>query len=355
MPFLFLDRFSGPDGELNGHLPNVGPAWAGSTSDYDIDTNRLICTAVAGFVTLTQTALRQDICTFQTHMIVPAGVATAFMIFRGNASQTDENVLLITKQEAPEQVNVQIWSRVAGVDTVILNYNLPGLSEGSELKILLGLFGQEMHLVVNGRHDQVTDPAEHSGEYFRITSAMTDANSFQWDFVSFNPSAFGVNQMINLRSGQWNLHREGVAALLAIAGQALCAGTAAAVTAELRLWTSANEPACDDAVADYTEATFSGYAPVVVDSGEDGCTDILEIGVNESLIGQIVVDQQAWTEADPATITETVNGAYLVLIIDETEYLLATFLFPAAAGMSAPGDILKVNGFALLDCQMAPA
>jgi len=160
------------------------------------------------------------------------------------------------------------------------------------------------------------------------------------------------NPMIQLRTGQWNLHREGVAELLKAAGQALCAGTALTMTAEVRLFTSANLPGCDDVAADYTEATFSGYAPVLIDSGDAGCTDILEIGLNESGVGQIVIDQQAWTEGSPATITETITGSYIVIIDGATELLLASFLFADVAVMGTAGDILKVNGFALLDCQM---
>lgn len=163
-----------------------------------------------------------------------------------------------------------------------------------------------------------------------------------------------IPKMISLRTGQWNLHREGVAELLKIAGSALCDGTALAVTAEIRLWTSANDPGCADEVADYTEATFSGYAPVLIDPEGPGCPGILEIGVNGDAIGQIVIDQQAWTEGSPATITETINGAYLVIIEGASEFLLGTLLFDSPAAMQNPGDILKVNGFALLDCQMAP-
>lgn len=161
-------------------------------------------------------------------------------------------------------------------------------------------------------------------------------------------------KMINLRTGQWNLHREGVAELLKVFGQALCAGTAVALTAEIRLFTSANDPGCQDEVADYTEATFSGYAPVLIDSGGDGCDGILEYGVNVDGIGELIIDQQAWTEGSPATITETVTGAYLVLIDGANEFLLGTLLFDLAVPMAAPGDILKVSGFALLDCSMAP-
>jgi len=161
-------------------------------------------------------------------------------------------------------------------------------------------------------------------------------------------------KMISLRSGQWNAHREGVAEVLKDFGQVLCAGTAPTITGEIRLWTSANAPACDDSVGDYTEATFSGYAPVVIDSGDVGCDGILEFGVNEDGIGEIVIDQQAWTEGNPATITEVVNGAYLVLINGANELLLGTFLFPSPVSMAEVGDILKVNGFMLLDCQMVP-
>lgn len=160
--------------------------------------------------------------------------------------------------------------------------------------------------------------------------------------------------MIALRTGQWSAHREGVAEVLKMAGQDLCAGTALAVTAEIRLWTSANSPGCADAVGDYTEALFSGYAPVLIDSGDGGCGGILEIGVSEAGVGQVVIDQQVWTEGNPATITETVNGAYLVLIDGADEKLLGTFLFADPVHMATAGDILKVGGFMLLDCQMAP-
>jgi len=160
--------------------------------------------------------------------------------------------------------------------------------------------------------------------------------------------------MISLRTGQWNMHREGVAELLAIAGQALCDGTALTATAEIRLFTNAVVPGCEDVAADYTEATFSGYAPVVIDSGAGGCTGILEFGVDSQGVGQIVFDQQTWTEANPATIPETVTGAYMVLLIGAAEILLASFPFVDPAPMQSAGDILKVAGFSMLDCQMVP-
>lgn len=160
--------------------------------------------------------------------------------------------------------------------------------------------------------------------------------------------------MISLRTGQFNLHREGVAKLLAMAGQCLCDGTCLTITAEIRLFTNAVAPGCEDTAGDYTEATFSGYAPVVVDSGDAGCTDILEIGVDTEGIGQVVVDQQTWTEGSPATITETIIGAYVVLIDGGDEFLWMSFLFDDPAPMESAGDILKVAGFGLLDCQMVP-
>jgi hypothetical protein len=158
--------------------------------------------------------------------------------------------------------------------------------------------------------------------------------------------------MISLRTGQWNAHREGVAELLKVAGQVLCDGTALTLTAEIRLFTNAVAPGCDDTVTDYVEATFSGYAPKTIFGSPGSCAGILEIGVNENGVGQIVIDQQAWTEASPATITETVTGAYLVLIEGATELLLGSFLFADPVGMAAAGDILKVAGNMLLDCQM---
>lgn len=161
--------------------------------------------------------------------------------------------------------------------------------------------------------------------------------------------------MITLKTGQWNMHREGVAEVVKAFGQSLCDGTALAITAEVRLFDSANTPGCADTVADYAEANFSGYAPVVIDSGDGGCADILEIGVNGDGIAQVVIDQQAWTEANPATVTDNVTGAMIVIIDGATELLLSTFVFDAPVAMASPGDILKVSGFALLDCQLVPA
>src|SRR4029453_10860014 len=137
-------------------------------------------------------------------------------------------------------------------------------------------------------------------------------------------------------------------------GAVLCHGTCPHIKAEIRLFTNAVAPGCEDTAADYTEATFSGYSPVVVDSGDAGCTDILEIGVDTEGIGQVVVDQQTWTEGSPATITQTITGAYVVLIDGGDEFLWMSFLFDDPAPMEAPGDILKVAGFGFVDCQMVP-
>jgi len=144
-------------------------------------------------------------------------------------------------------------------------------------------------------------------------------------------------------------------ALAAALVSALSARPAAAllVTPIVKLFTAASaNPSPNSVPGDFTEATFSGYAPVLIDSGNGGCTDSLEIGVNEDGIGQVVIDQQAWTEGNPATITEVVNGAYLVLIDGANELLLGTFLFPTPVSMAVAGDILKVGGNMLLDCQM---
>jgi len=161
--------------------------------------------------------------------------------------------------------------------------------------------------------------------------------------------------MINLRSGQWNLHREGIPHILAGLEGNVCEGADTATVMYIRLYTSANEPGCADELADYTEADFTGYGEIQFGGGGTGeCVDVLEFGVNIEGIAQIVIDQQTFEVGTPVVTTNTINGAYLAINVGGVQKLLATFPFAVPVPMEETGDILKVGGFLLMDCQMVP-
>lgn len=350
---IWQDHFTDADGtNLSAHSPDVGTSynlWSGATQA-TIQANRVSYTT-AGF----SNAKYNLVGMTQRNVVMKAK-------FRIDAFGTYAGVLCVARTDLGGDHYVSIGAyKIAGQAGVFLDA-AQGFSNIYKEELVTLNTGQEYELeaIFNGHHfiaklDGVvvlevdsflaSDVSGFVGLWFRVNGSTVSVDDF---------SVEEVFPMISLRSGQWNAHREGVAELLKAAGQALCDGTALALTAEIRLWTSANAPGCDDAVADYTEATFSGYAPVLIDPGDGGCTDILEVGVNEDGVGQIVIDQQAWTEGNPATITETVNGAYLVIIDGANELLLGTFLFPDPVNMGTAGDILKVGGFMLLDCQMVP-
>jgi hypothetical protein len=348
----FLDTFTGPDGTMVGHIPEVGAAW-GVIGDWQILGNRLICDETSGTHFIQNQAPEFNfINSFK--LIMPVTGNAHFEYDFRVISGSNLNFLDFDYNGTTDILVVKLAEVVGGSGTEIHRTSLVAAA-GAELKVQMLVIGKHVTVKIGDSAFNAEFSVVHNGDFFQFDAYMDGGNeSFLVDDMLFAASPITEDAMINLRTGQWNMHREGVAKLLAIAGQALCDGTALAVTAEVRLYTNAVAPGCDDEAADYTEATFSGYAPVLIDSGDDGCTDILEIGVDGDGIGQIIFDQQAWTEGSPATITETVTGAYFVLIIGGDDFLLASFPFDIPVPMAVAGDILKVSGFSLLDCQMVP-
>lgn len=346
---FFLDKYIDPNGTLlTAHSPEVGGPYSGSAT-FEIQSNAAITTAVAGGVTASFLPMPKLFNATLRFTITQSDMGWYF-------NQVDAShfyfLNIVWDGIAANGTIAMYYDNGSGV-TLIASHSLPANAGVMDLHVRRGPDWSELTINANNVDYDFTLPVDIAGDGMSFNWNMNGGNSSPiFDYLSVSTFS-GVSSMINLRTGQFNLHREGVAKLLAIAGQALCDGTALAVTAEVRLFTSANAPGCDDVAADYTEATFSGYAPVLIDSGGDGCTDILEVGVDASGIGQLIFDQQAWTEGSPATITETVTGCYVVLIIGGDDFLLASLLFDTPAQMAVAGDILKVNGFALLDCQMA--
>lgn len=286
-------------------------------------------------------------------MVVPADQCLFDLFFLSGVSGSNLQIRLSWNPD--DSLRVQFLLNVGIVTTTLEDFTVANVQENDVCNFIVTVDGTDYFLHAAGEEHTGTLPAAMTGDVYDFISYGQFPGVWEFSFIEIEgPLSEGGFPMIATRTGQWNLHRAGLAAVLQVAGEALCAGTATAVTGEYRLWTSANDPACDDAAGDYTEADFTGYAPVVVDSGDAGCTDILEIGVNEDGIGQIVFDQQAWTGDDPLTVENVVNGAYFVLIIDAVEYLLGTFLFDTPVSIGEAGDIIKVSGFALLDCEMAP-
>lgn len=160
---------------------------------------------------------------------------------------------------------------------------------------------------------------------------------------------------IHVRSGQMNIHREGLRVLAEAFDFAQCDDAQLSVQTKVRLYKAGPDPGCADSASDYTQADFTGYTQVAISPGEDACDGILEIGRDANGVLIFVIDQQVWTAGDPLTLPNTVAGMYVLLssaaFVDQ---LFMTLPFATAVEVGTAGDIVKVSGYGLLDCQMVP-
>jgi len=118
-------------------------------------------------------------------------------------------------------------------------------------------------------------------------------------------------------------------------------------TMKVKLFQNDHTPADADTEADYTEATFSGYAPVVVSFAEAGCDGLLESGIVEFETG-LVVDQQVFASTgDPPAVTNDVYGMYIVETVSGR--LVGAYRFDDAPdSIALLGDTIKAGGRLLL-------
>jgi len=347
---VFFDTFTDADNTpLGDHVPELGDFWSIAAGLWEIISNE------AQLTSGTQGQAAQLTPSGKWHAVMnfnrqTAGITAAAFRFRVVDALNYWQVNFLSNVTSDSR-SLQIVKVVGGsLDTVVADGRLG-----------VGPVAKTMELWENrsgfsvGWEGQIYDVPSSlfstvDGVYL-ATIEITATHTALWTAFSIFELVEEGSSMIALRTGQWNVHREGMTQVLEALSQALCAGAALAVTAEIRLFTSANAPGCADTAADYTEADFTGYGPVLVDGD---CTDLLEFGVNTDGVGQIVVDQQTFTVGATPTITNSITGAYLVLIVDAVDYLLGTLLFDEAVPMENEGDITKVGGFMLFDCQMVP-
>jgi len=160
---------------------------------------------------------------------------------------------------------------------------------------------------------------------------------------------------IYMANGQLSVHRDGMRLLLDCFQGALCDAGPTGPDLFIKLFQNDYVPVCDSQPADFDEADFSGYAQVVINSG-DPCTDLLEFGLNETGLWSMFLDQQVFTQSGTG-VTNLVYGIYAVATITGDPKELVLFSLRFANGpfaMDETGNIIKASGNMPLECQMVP-
>jgi hypothetical protein len=147
--------------------------------------------------------------------------------------------------------------------------------------------------------------------------------------------------------GFYWLLREGAGTLLWGIYDLICDATPAARVFELRLAKNDIDLFCNMSLADFTEADFTGYAPV---SLETPCAGLLEApGTDVGGEWLIPLDQQIFTQSGTGT-TNTIYGAYIVEI--GSNRVVWARDFPSAPfPMDATGNQIKITGELRMKCQ----